>query len=196
MEESFDALEVIARTRGKVEMDDIPTGGSLFPMWGALAAFFYALEFVLFKLTGAEWCLWLWIGIPVVGVPLMMSVLRKDRELTHMRTRSSKLVLDYWIFAACLIGAAGFLFGFAGIYGMVENPLICMLVAIGAFITGETLRFRPMIVCGLAGAAIGAGAFLLQGELWIWQMPAIVATAVVSLIIPGCLYNKKVKNGV
>ena len=26
MEENFDALEVIARTRGKVEMDKIPTG--------------------------------------------------------------------------------------------------------------------------------------------------------------------------
>ena len=196
MEENFDALEVIARTRGKVEMDDVPTGGSLFPMWGWLTAFFYALEFVLFKLTGVEWCLWLWIGIPVVGIPLMMSILRKDHERTHMRTRGSRLVLDYWIFAACVIGVGGFMFGFAGIYEMIENPLICLLVGIGAFVTGETARFRPMIVCGLAGAAIGVCAFLLQGDLWIWQMLAIVAVAIVSLIIPGYLFNNKTKDGV
>ena len=196
MEENFDALEVIARTRGKVEMDDIPTGGPLFLMWGWLTAFFYALEFVLFKLTGAGWCLWLWIGIPVVGIPLMILILRKDRELTHMRTRGSRLVLDYWIFAACVICIGGFLFGFFALYETLENPLICMLVGIGAFITGEAIRYWPMIVCGLAGAAIGIGAFLLQGELWIWQMLAIVALAIVSLIIPGYLFNKKVKNGV
>ncbi len=34
MEENFDALDVIAQTRGKVKMDDQPTGNYLFPLWG------------------------------------------------------------------------------------------------------------------------------------------------------------------
>ena len=196
MEENFDALEVIARTRGKVEMDDIPTGGKLFPLWGWLTAFFYTLEFVLSKLTGQEWCLWLWVGIPLIGIPLMISILRKDREQAHMRTRSSKLVLDYWILAACVIGIGGFIFGFCGIYETVENPVICLLVGTGAFVTGEKARFRPMTVGGIIGVAIGIGAFLLTGELWVWQTLAIALCAIVALIVPGYMFEKKIKDGV
>ena len=193
MEENFDALEVIARTRGKVEMDDISTGDRLFPLWGWLTAFFYLAEFILWPIFRQEWCLWLWIGIPVVGIPVMISIIRKDRERTHMRSRKSKLVLDYWIFAACAIGVGGTLFGFAGVYEMVENPMICLLVGIGAFITGEEMRFRPMIVGGLAGAAIGVVAFILQGELWYWQTLCVVLSAISALIIPGHIFSK---NGV
>ena len=196
MEENFDALEVIARTRGKVEMDDRPTGNWLFPMWGWLTAFFYLAEFICWQLFHQPWCLWLWVGIPVVGMPLMALLLRKDHERTHMRTRRSRLVLDYWIFAACAICVGGFLYGFAGVYEIAENPMICLLVGIGAFITGEEDRFRPMIVGGLIGAAIGIGSFLLRGDLWAWQMVAIVLTAAVSLIIPGHLFEKRTKNGI
>ena len=194
--EQFDALEVIARTRGKVDMDsNVLTDGWLFPLWGWLTAIFYSLAFILWQLYHQEWCLWLWVGIPVVGFPIMMSILRKDHERTHIRTHRSKLVLDYWIFAACAIGIGGFLFGFAGIYEMAENPLICVLVGIGAFLTGKVTRFRPMIAGGLIGASIGLGAFLLQGDLWVWQELCIVATAVSALIIPGHLFERQ-SNGV
>ncbi len=194
--EQFDALEVIARTRGKVDMDSTPTGGRLFPLWGWLTVVFYSLEFVVSHCLHQAWGLWLWIGIPVVGFPLMTVFLRKDHERTHIRTHRSKLVLDYWIFAACAIGIGGFLFGFTGLYETVENPMICLLVGIGAFITGELARFRPMIVGGLAGAAIGICSFVLQGELWTWQLLAIVLVALVALIVPGHMYEKRVKDGV
>ena len=196
MEENFDALEVIARTRGKVDLDSVPTGGKLFPLWGWLAAIVYSLEFLLWQLLHQEWCLWLWVLIPAVGIPLMILSIRKDRDRTHMRTRESRLVLDYWIFAACVFGMGGFLFGFTGVYEVVENPLMALLVGVGAFITGEEDRFRPMIVGGLIGAAIGIGSFLLRDELWGWQMAAVVLTAAVSLIIPGHLFEKRTKNGI
>ena len=48
--EQFDALEVIARTRGKVEMDSVPTGARLFPLWGWLTAIFYLAAFILILL--------------------------------------------------------------------------------------------------------------------------------------------------
>ena len=192
--ERFDALDVIARTRGKVDMDSVPTGGRLFPLWGWLTAVFYGLEFAGWQLWHQEWYLWLWIGIPVVGFPLMYLILKRDHERAHLRTRSSRIVLDYWIFAACAIGIGGFLFGFTGLYETVENPMICLLVGIGAFITGGIARFRPMIIGGLIGAGIGVASFVLQGDLWVWQMLAIVLVAIVALIVPGHLFEKK--NGV
>ena len=196
MEENFDALEVIARTRGKVNMDEHPTGEWLFPLWGWLTAGFYLLSFILWQCLHQQWSLWLWIGIPVLGIPMMIRIIRRDHRRTHMRSHGSRLVLDYWIFTACAIGIGGFLFGFFDLYEMAENPLICLLVGIGSFITGEQLRFRPMIAGGLTGAAIGIGAFLLQGELWIWQLPCIVLTALVALVIPGHMFERNVRNGV
>ena len=193
--EQFDALEVIARTRGKVEMEDTPENNSLFLLWGSVTAFFYLLEFILLQMH-QDWAVWLWVGIPLIGLPLMAVILRRAHERDHRRTRGSKLVLDYWIFAAFAIGAGGFLFGCFDIYEVVENPMICMLVGIGGFVTGEVLRFRPMTVCGVIGAAIGIGAFLLQGELWVWQPLAIVAVAVVTLIVPALLFNKSIGSGV
>ena len=194
--EQFDALDVIARTRGKIEMDETPTGGMLFPLWGWLTAIFYLAEFILWQVFRQEWCMWLWVGIPVVGIPLMVRLLRKDRERTHRRTHGSRLVLDYWIFAACAFCIGGFIFGFCDIYEMVENPLICLLIGIGAFITGETARFRPMIIGGLAGASVGICSFLLQGEIWYWQMAAIVLVAFLSLIVPGHMFGKRAGDGV
>lgn len=75
-------------------------------------------------------------------------------------------------------------------------PMISLLVGIGAFVTGEVNRFRPKIIGGLAGAAIGIGSFLLQGDLWPWQMLALAVVSVVSLVIPGVLYKKSIKDGV
>lgn len=190
MEESFDALEVIAHTRGKVDMDSVPTGKKLFPLWGWLTVIVYSLVFLLWQLLHQEWCLWLWVAIPAVGIPIMIRFIRKDHLATHMRTREAKLVLNYWIFAACVFGLGGFLFGFTGLYEVVQNPLIALLVGIGAFITGGALRFRPMIIGGLIGAAIGICSFALQGDIWIWQTLAIVACALAALVIPGHLYNK------
>ena len=196
MEENFDALDVIARTRGKVDMDSAPTGDGLFVLWGSVTAFFYLLEFILWQVFRAEWCLWLWIGIPVVGIPVMCFLIRKDRERTHMRSRRSKLVLDYWIFTACAIGLGGCFFGFMDIYAIAENPMICLLVGIGAFITGEETRFRPMIVGGLAGTMLGIASFALQGEIWVYQTLCIVVVAIVALIIPGLLYHRFHRHGV
>ena len=195
MEENFDALEVIARTRGKVDMDSNPTGDPIFVLWGSLTAFFYILEFVFMRL-GFSWAIWLWAGVPVVGLPLMAVILRRSHLRDHRRTRGSKLVLDYWIFAACAIGLGGFIFGFFDIYEVVENPMICLLIGIGCFLTGEVMRFRPKIICGLIGAAIGIGSFLLQDGLWVWQPLVVALAAIVSLLLPGLLFNKSVKNGI
>lgn len=74
--------------------------------------------------------------------------------------------------------------------------MICLLVGIGAFVSGEAARFRPMIVGGLSGAALGLVSFILQGDIWVYQILCIVAVAVVALIIPGYLYERRVKNGI
>ena len=196
MEENFDALEVIARTRGKVKMDDVPTGDRLFLIWGWPTVAFFGLMFVLWHMLRQDWCLFVWAGIPLVGIPLMVRELRKDRQRRHMRTISSKTILDYWIFAGAVCFFGGFAFGFTDLTFVCFYPLIGALIGIGAFITGELARFRPMIIGGLAGAAAGIGAFFLQGPLSDWQILCVAVAALLSLVIPGLLYSRRLKDGV
>ena len=196
MEENFDALEVIARTRGKVTMDDSPTGENLFLLWGALTAGFFLLQFILWEVLHQPWCMWVWTGAVVIGWPWMIILLRRDHNRTHRRTHQSKIILDVWIFvgAACAVG--GFAFGMANVFESLAVPLISLLIGIGAFVTGEVNRFSPKVFGGLLGTAIGIGSFLLQGELRTWQMLSLAVVSIVSLVIPGLLYKKSVKNGI
>ena len=196
MEENFDALEVIARTRGKVDMDKAPTGESLFLLWGTLTAGFFLLQFVLWMILRQPWCLWIWSGAVVIGWPWMIVLLRRDHNRTHHRTHEEKVILDFWIFAGAACAVGGFIFGLANLFELFAIPLMSLLVGIGAFVTGEVNRFRPKIIGGLAGAAIGIGSFIFQEELWAWQMLALSVVSVVSLVIPGFLYKKSIKDGI
>lgn len=196
MEDNFDALEVIAHTRGKVDMDTTPTGESLFLVWGWPTAVIFLLEFVLWQFFRQEWCLWLWPGVPLVGIPLMVHLLKKDHDRSHTRTHSARVVLDYWIFVGVACGVGGFAFGVSGLYEDCFLPLVCLLVSIGSFLTGEMLRFRPKMICGLVGTAISLGSFMLKGELWSWQLLAISLVAAIGLIVPGIRYNKCVRGGI
>ena len=194
--EQFDALEVIARTRGKVNMDDTPTGENLFLMWGTLTSVFFLLQFVLWRWLEQGWCMWVWTGSVFIGWPWMIVLLRKDHNRTHRRTHESRIVLDVWIFVGVACAVGGFVFGLADLFERLAMPLMSLLVGVGAFVTGEVLRFRPKIIGGIVGSVLGIGAFLLQGELWTWQMLALSLVAVVSLVIPGYLYKKYFSNGV
>ena len=196
MEEKFDALEVIARTRGKVEMDKVPTGENIFLLWGILTASFFLIQFVLWTTLRQSWCLWIWTGAVVIGWPWMIILLRRDHKRTHHRTHEAKIILDLWIFAGVACAVGGFAFGLADMFELFAVPLISLLVGIGAFVTGEVSRFRPKIIGGLVGAAIGIGSFILQGELWEWQMLSLSVVSVVSLVLPGLLYKKSIKDGI
>ena len=196
MEENFDALEVIARTRGKVEMDKVPTGENIFLLWGTLTAFFFLLQFGLWLSLHQPWCMWIWAGAVIIGWPWMIVLLRKDHNRTHCRTHDAKIILDCWILIGAVCAAGGFVLGVAGLFETIAMPLISLLIGIGAFFTGEVNRFRPKTWGGIAGAVAGILSLLLQGDLWIWQMPALSLSAIFSLVIPGLLYKRSIKSGI
>jgi uncharacterized membrane protein YhaH (DUF805 family) len=196
MEENFDALDVIARTRGKVDMDRKPTGENIFLLWGTLTAVFFMMQFILWRSLHQEWCMWIWTGAVLIGWPWMIVILRRDHDRTHRRTHESKVILDCWIFVGAACAAGGTAFGFADLFDTIALPLIGLLIGTAAFVTGEVNRFRPKIIGGITGAVIGILSFLLQGELWTWQMLSMSLVALVSLVIPGYLYRKSVRHGV
>lgn len=194
MNEVTQELDIIAHIRSEVTGRKVPTGENLFLAWGYPTAFFLLLEFAALMLWHENWCEWLWMGIPLVGAPLMMYYLKKDYERTGRRTREQSVILQMWIcvgFLSCIGGAT---MGFAGVFEIVYCTFQGLLIGLGCFMTGLILRFRPKTVCGLIATGLSFMSLFFQGELWHWQLLVASIVAIVALIIPGHLFHQYVKN--
>lgn len=186
-------LDIITRTRGEVMSNREPTGENLFLAWGYPTAFFLLVEFVALMLWNENWCAWLWLGIPVVGTPLMMYFLNEDYDRTHRFTLDQNIILLMWIYVgfACCLGCGAM--GFAGIFEQCGMMLIGLLCGFGCFMTGVILHFRPKTVCGIIGSVLSFVPLFFQGNLWHWQLLVTALVAVMTLIIPGHMFHHYVK---
>ena len=191
---NIDELDIITHMRGEVMGRKDVTGENLFMAWGYPTAIVLLLEFVAHLVWNEEWCDWLWAGIPLIGVPLMVYFLNEDYERTRRRTLDENVILVLWIFigfASCLGGAA---MGFAGVFKQSFFAYLSLLCGLGCFMTGIILHFRPKIVCGIIASVLSAVPLFFQGDLWYWQLLTTAVIVTIALVIPGHFFKKHVKN--
>lgn len=188
-----DKLQIIANIRGEVMSRKESTGVNLFLVWGYPTAFFLLLEFAALMLLHQNWCSWLWVGIPLIGAPLMIHYQRKDYDRTGHRTLEQNTALQLWLFIGGASAFTGFFTGCAGAFEICYCTFQGLLVGMGCFLTGVISRFHPMKVCGIIGSALSFAALFLQGDLWPWQLIVAAIITIVTLIIPGHLLKQYVK---
>jgi len=187
-------LDIITRMRGEVMGRKDLTGENLFLAWGYPTAIVLLLEFAALMIWNEDWCSWLWLGIPLVGVPLMVYFLNEDYERTRRRTLDENVILMMWIFigfASCVGGAA---MGFAGVFQYCFFAYLGLLCGLGCFVTGIILHFRPKTICGIIASLLSAVPLFFQNDLWPWQLLVTAVTVTISLIIPGHLFRSYVRN--
>ena len=193
MDHSQQELDIISHMRNEVMSRRELTGENLFLAWGYPTAIVLFLEFVALLVWNEDWCSWLWAGIPLIGVPLMVYFLNEDYERTHRRTLDQNVILMRWIFigfASCVGGAA---MGFANVFQQCYCSYQGLLIGMGCFMTGIILHFRPKTICGIIASALSVIPLFFQGELWPWQLLVASCIAVIALIIPGHLFRHYVK---
>ena len=191
--ETRQELDIINQIRSTVKAQQEPTGENLFLAWGYPTAIILFLEFLALQLWHEDWCMWLWTGIPLFGVPLMVYFLNEDYERTGHRTLEQNVILMMWIFigfASCVGGAA---MGFVDIFPQCYCAYQGLLIGFGCFMTGIILHFRPKTVCGIIASFLSAVPLFLQGDLWPWQLLIVSLIAVIALIIPGHMFRHYVK---
>lgn len=189
MNTDYEAIDIITRMRAEVMSRSDVTGENLFLVWGYPTAFFLLVEFGALMLWNWDWCSYIWVGIPLVGTPLMMYFLNVDYGRTHRFTLRQNVILRMWIFvgfASCIGGAE---LSFAGIFTQCFCAYIGLLCGFGCFMTGIILHFRPKTVCGIVASLLSVVPLFLQGELWPWQLLVAAVTVIISLIIPGHLFR-------
>ena len=187
-------LDIIARMRGEVARRRDVTGENLFLAWGYPTAIVLLSEFVALRLWNADWCDWLWAGIPLIGTPLMVYFLNEDYERTRRRTLDENVILMMWIFigfASCVGGAA---MGFAGVFEYSFFAYLSLLCGFGCFMTGIILHFRAKTVCGIIASGLSAVPLFFQGEWWPYQLPVTAVIVTIALIIPGHLFKRYVQH--
>lgn len=187
-------LDIIAQTRSEVLGRKVPTGENLFLSWGYPSVVVLLIEFAAAMMGHSDWCAWLWIGIPLVGAPLMAYFIRRDYARTGHRTLDANIALQMWLFVGLLSCLGGFTLGFSGLFETSYCTFQGLLISIGCFVTGVILRYRPKTTCGLLGAILSFSCLFFQGDLWPWQLLMAALVAVVTLIIPGHLFNRYIKN--
>lgn len=187
-------LDIIAQMRSKVMGSQEPTGENLFLVWGYPTAIFLLLEFAALIVLREVWCEWLWVGIPLVGVPLMVYYLNEDYERTGRRTLNQNVIIMMWIFIGFASFVGGVTMGFTGIFPLCYCAYQGLLIGMGCFMTGIILHFRPKTICGIIASLLSAVPLFLQGDLWPWQLLIASFIAVVALVIPGHLFRRYVQN--
>jgi hypothetical protein len=186
-------LDLISRVRGEVLSRKELTGENLFLGWGYPTAIVLLLEFAALLIWNEDWCSWLWVGIPLIGAPLMIYFLNEDYERTHSRTLEQNVILMMWIFIGFASFVGGTAMGFAGVFPSCYCAYQGLLMGMGCFMTGIILHFRPKTICGIIASALSAIPLFLQGDLWPWQLLVASLIAVVALIIPGHLFRSYVR---
>lgn len=189
-----DELDIITRTRGEVQSRKTDTGVNLFLVWGYPTTFVFFLEFVAMMFLHRHWYEWLWVVIPLVGVPLMNIFIKKDYERTGHRTQEAHIALHLWMFIGVASAVLGFTTGLTLTYPVCYNLIQGLLIGMGGFLTGVISRFRPMTVGGIIGSVVTFACLFIQGDLWPWQLLITAIVTVVTLVIPGHLLKQHIKN--
>ena len=193
MDTMQDELDIIARTRSEVMSRKEITGENLFLAWGYPTAFFLLVEFVALMLWNQDWCSWIWLGIPLVGTPLMIYFLNEDYERTHHRTLDQNVILQMWIYVGFVSCIGGATMGFADVFQQLYCTFQGLLISFGCFLTGVILHFRPKTTCGIIGTVLSFVSIFFQGDLWPWQLLITALVTIITLIIPGHLFRRYAK---
>ena len=193
MDTTEQELDIIAHTRSEVLNRKELTGENLFLAWGYPTAFFLFIEFIALIVWNENWCNWLWAGIPIVGIPLMMYFINEDYERTRRRTLNQNIILMMWVFIGFASFIGGFALGCAELFEHFFCTFMSLLCGMGCYMTGIILHFRPKTICGIMGAVLSVVPLFFQGDLWPWQLLITAIITVIVLIIPGHMYRHYVK---
>ena len=180
------SLQIIGDAIAKSRRDFEKNAGKPMILWGVIVMIFSVLTWGVFRLTGAPVWFSLWFGVPVVGYPLTMLLVKKEKNKTT-RNFVNQTLGQVW-----------------SIYGIFATALAVAF----SFIDPTCIAFAIAILIGFATAVTGLilknGWFVAGGVVTGIACPVILslvhsadlnlmfaAIALVDLLIPGLFINRR-----
>ena len=173
--------------------------GNQFILWGWLGAITSLAVMVMLMWTKNPAWNWLWFAIPIIGWPTMMWQMKKEEK--PVVTFTDKVLKAVWMSIGSLGMGGIFLMGIYTNNMMLMLPGVCLLMAIGVFITGAVLNDRTLKIYAFSALCIvmAASSYIATGnDNTILLLDYIVFSLgfIWMLVIPGYHLNKEAKKHV
>ena len=182
-EESLQLIHtMIAKTRS-----EISAKAHYFLVWGWIVFIACTGQFLLKNVFSYDKHYIVWLLI-IVGVIYSIYMGFKEGRSEKVKTYVGESMRYLWTGMAITYFVISIIFSKIG-WGTSIYPFFIILYALGTFVSGCILRFKPLIIGGILAWIFAIIAVFLDYD---YQMLAAAAAILVSYIIPAYLLPKKI----
>jgi len=179
-----ESLVIIQQMMNKTK-EQLFDNSNLFLLWGFAAFICTVTQYILIKINiqNSEA---VWIAMPIIAV-IHIYIVIKQRSKIKVQTYNGNAISALWT----AIGFAFISIVFFASQKINILPTIILLYAIGTFVTGKIIDFKPLVIGGSICFLLSIVIAFIKDE----NQLLIMATAIlISYIIPGFLLKKEYKN--
>jgi hypothetical protein len=156
-------------------------------LWGWLVLAASLLHFVLFEINWE----YSWLPWPVLmtigGIISMIAGYRlgkKAKVVSHV----DKMVIYLWWSFLIVILLFLLMTGLQKINWTVAHSLIIIMYGMGTFVSGGVLKFKPLIIGGIACWIIAIATFFVESQ---YNLLLIALSIIIAYLIPGYMLKSK-----
>ncbi|MBC7849786.1 MAG: hypothetical protein H7Y31_08620 [Chitinophagaceae bacterium] len=184
-----DSLLIIQNMINKVK-NQFSEDGFMYLLWGWVILTCSVGQFVLLKLDYKyHYMIWLLTWGAFI---FQLFYLRKLSRKRRVQTYTDDILKYVWISFVLIMCLTSFVLGRTlGVdYFRVLNPLILIIYGIPTFLSGIILRFRPLVIGGIACWLLSIAATFAHYE---YQVLLLGVAVIAAWIIPGFLLRGRYK---
>lgn len=182
------SLQLIESMINKAK-NNFSESGTLYLVWGIVVFICSAVQFTaiyFFKYENSNY-IWFLTWLVVIYQSFFLSRRAKKEKV---KTYTADILKYVWIcFASCMFILIFILIYQKAYYSI--NPAILVLYGMPTFLSGIILKFRSLIIGGIACWLLAIGSIMVPS---VFQLLFICAAVLIAWIIPGILLRKKFKN--
>lgn len=158
-----------------------------FLLWGWLVLIaslsHFALLQVEYQYPYLPWSVTMFLGGIISGIA-GYRMGKKAKVISHV----DKMIMYLWWGFTVVMLIILFMAGFNKIDWNLTHPLIILLYGLGTFVSGGVLKFKPLIIGGIASWVIAVIAFFVTPE---YVLLLIALSIIIAYLIPGYMLKAK-----
>lgn len=174
---------MISKTRQNMSDNSI-----YFLVWGWLTFIACTGQFILKHIYKYEKHYMVWTII-IIGIVFSIYQGRKEERTIKAKTYVDESMKQLWAGMAISFFVLGMILTRLG-WGTVVFPFFIMMYGLGTFVSGNMIRFKPLIIGGLIAWSLAIGATFVSYD---YQMLFGAAAIMFSYIIPAHLLRRRNK---
>ena len=177
-----EGFEIIQKMINTVK-NELDSNSFYFLLWGWLVLAASLGHFILDKMA-FERPYVMWILMPIGGIITFVYAMKNER---HKKVRTYLDQLMSYVLIAFLVSLT-IVLGFMSVLQSHTYPLVMIIYAIWLFVSGGALKFRPLVVGGIANWLCGIAAFFVTHDV---QLLLLAFAVLTGYIIPGHMLSSR-----